>query len=548
MTKEIAWKRQTIETPQPSDNNFLVNEIINVDNPEEATNDTEFNFVNNEKNGKKFADIWNYISYNNSKKRVCKKCSYVFSDKSGNSSIERHMVNLHNIKIKKKQSNTLQTMLNFQVINPWPENERNKRDNLLIRWVIGNLQPFNIVENKYFIEMIKQFDSRYKLPDRHKLKNLVIEFFNQKKNLINKTIDAIPGKASLTTDMWTSLNNDSFLGLTIHYIDSKWEFKHFLLDIISFKERHTSHNISVEILNIINEYNLLGKLIGLTSDNEAAMVAAGRTIEDELKANNNTLFKHYRCAAHILNLAAKQGIEIIDVEVSKVREVMSKIKNSVLLCDSLKRLCEFQNLEYLKPELDIKTRWNSTYYMIKKFQKLEPSLRMLAANERVINDLLPTNEGLTKIEDTVMLLEPLEHATKLLSASSYPTIADVKLVFSAIQEFLEEYIEDDDLLQYEMAGSINTKLDEYRSIIDKSTIIATILNPQAKLSNFQPGSESSSAISNLRIKFQEYLDEYSIIQELNPPQTNSQYNYRKYFQQLKNHKSNNQSPQPSTLE
>ncbi|CAJ0643394.1 2985_t:CDS:2 [Entrophospora sp. SA101] len=52
---------QTIETPQPSDNNFLVNEIINVDNPEEATNDTEFNFVNNEKNGKKFADIWNYI-------------------------------------------------------------------------------------------------------------------------------------------------------------------------------------------------------------------------------------------------------------------------------------------------------------------------------------------------------------------------------------------------------------------------------------------------------------------------------------------------------
>ncbi|CAJ0759327.1 22457_t:CDS:2, partial [Entrophospora sp. SA101] len=173
---------------------------------------------------------------------------------------------------------------------------------------------------------------------------------------------------------------------------------------------------------------------------------------------------------------------------------------------------------------------------------------MLAANERVINDLLPTNEGLTKIEDTVMLLEPLEHATKLLSASSYPTIADVKLVFSAIQEFLEEYIEDDDLLQYELAGSINTKLDEYRSIIDKSTIIATILNPQAKLSNFQPGSESSSAISNLCIKFQEYLDEYSIIQELNPPQTNSQYNYRKYFQQLKNHKSNNQSPQPSTLE
>ncbi|CAJ0880438.1 12099_t:CDS:2, partial [Entrophospora sp. SA101] len=36
---------------------------------------------------------------------------------------------------------------------------------------------------------------------------------------------------------------------------------------------------------------------------------------------------------------------------------------------------------------------------------------------------------------------------------------------------------------------------------DKSTIIATILDPQAKLSNFQPGSESSSAIPNFRINF-----------------------------------------------
>ncbi|CAJ0834515.1 8699_t:CDS:2 [Entrophospora sp. SA101] len=35
----------------------------------------------------------------------------------------------------------------------------------------------------------------------------------------------------------------------------------------------------------------------------------------------------------------------------------------------------------------------------------------------------------------------------------------------------------------------------------KSTIIATILDPQAKLSNFQPGSESSSAIPNFRINF-----------------------------------------------
>src|SRR4051794_16695691 len=38
---------------------------------------------------------------------VCKRCNYVFSEKTGNSSIERHLLNKHNIivpKVAKKQT------------------------------------------------------------------------------------------------------------------------------------------------------------------------------------------------------------------------------------------------------------------------------------------------------------------------------------------------------------------------------------------------------------------------------------------------------------
>ena len=54
---------------------------------------------------------------------------------------------------------------------------------------------------------------------------------------IKLDIDKIPGKVSLISDMWTStLNNNSFLVFTIHFIDQEWKMQHFLLDIISFNE------------------------------------------------------------------------------------------------------------------------------------------------------------------------------------------------------------------------------------------------------------------------------------------------------------------------
>ncbi|CAI2196647.1 16510_t:CDS:1, partial [Funneliformis geosporum] len=61
-----------------------------------------------------------------------------------------------------------------------------------------------------------------------------------------------------------------------------------------------------------------------------------------------------------------------------VRKLMAKIINSVLLCDDLRELYIMEKLEYLRPEVDIETRWNSTYYILCKLQRIETALKMLA--------------------------------------------------------------------------------------------------------------------------------------------------------------------------
>ena len=91
-------------------------------------------------------------------------------------------------------------------------------------------------------------------------------------------------------------------------------------------------------------------------------------------------------------------MEIIDKEILDVRKLMVKIKNSVLLCDDLRELCAIEKLEYLRPEVDIETRWNSTYYMLCKLQRMETALKMLEIKHQNVRDLMPSATAWTKIK------------------------------------------------------------------------------------------------------------------------------------------------------
>jgi len=65
------------------------------------------------------------------------------------------------------------------------------------------------------------------------------------------------------------------------------------------------------------------------------MIACGRIMKQKLSLISNNDFNHYRYAAHILNLASQQGIKVLSDEITKVRELISKIKISIRFCDDL---------------------------------------------------------------------------------------------------------------------------------------------------------------------------------------------------------------------
>ena len=118
---------------------------------------------------------------------------------------------------------------------------------------------------------------------------------------------------------------------------------------------------------VLYKFDLMEKTLALTMDNASSMLACGTIMAAELEREfDNLNFAHYRCAAYVLNLTVGQGIRLIDESVGKVRALMTYIKSSHPLNEALKALCNMKGIAYLTPEVDVKTRWNSTYYMLKK--------------------------------------------------------------------------------------------------------------------------------------------------------------------------------------
>ncbi len=148
---------------------------------------------------------------------------------------------------------------------------------------------------------------------------------------------------SLTCDIWSSISGHSYLAITVHFINEKFEMKNFLLefDLIPFSQ--DGQQIYNKIKEILFEFNFETKFIALKTDNAKNNVKGIRLLQTCLAESQNLIFDnlHFRCFAHILNLCVRNGInekEIKD-EIDGLRSLLSFIKDSPKRLQILEEKC-----------------------------------------------------------------------------------------------------------------------------------------------------------------------------------------------------------------
>ncbi|KAJ8651917.1 hypothetical protein O0I10_012526 [Lichtheimia ornata] len=92
----------------------------------------------------------------------------------------------------------------------------------------------------------------------------------------------------------------------------------------------------------------------------------------------------------------------------------------------------------LKLTLDVRTRWNSTYDMLNRALKLKEAYMAMTANGDLKDFALEGDEW-DRVEHMCKLLEPFDHATRMLSAStSHTTVNMTILSYNRLIDKLED--------------------------------------------------------------------------------------------------------------
>lgn len=342
---------------------------------------------------------------------ACKFCRTTFGPKTGTSTITRHFQSKHSNEFNQFKQSTLP----FRRTDPYGKHDKAKvtvLNDALLKWVICDQQPFNLMENQHFRELILELDNRYQLPSRQTISTQIVSIFTEKQTAVREMLQKMNQKVSLTVDMWSSCTNQAYLAVTIHWIDEDWRLRHFLLDLLPFKETHTGIHIADQLLQLVEDMDIGTKILSLTTDNASSMITCGRTFIQYLQDNyQNSEVEHRRCAAHILNLSVEQGKKCVDDIVVKARQFASTIRRSQKYLEELKRIFEMKSQPFLIPDIDVPTRWNSMYAMLLKLKRIRSLTDILVTSNPTLNEIYPSENEWESLEVIVMEISTIDVLT-----------------------------------------------------------------------------------------------------------------------------------------
>ncbi|KAK6169559.1 hypothetical protein SNE40_020592 [Patella caerulea] len=288
-------------------------------------------------------------------------------------------------------------------------------------FIAHDMRPFSVVENTGFKKMVTILEPRYNLPSRtHFATNVIPRLYSEsKEKLSDKLNDA--SNVSLTTDGWTARGANSYVTITVHFIDQNWEIQNHVLQTRLFNESHTATNLSTILLNAVDEWKLNrdGLTIPVTSDNAANIINAVQVSE--------SLGPNIRCFAHTINLASQKGLAVPSVNriLGKIRKIASYFHHSPLGSHILHVKQDMIEIPQHNLIIDVSTRWNSSFDMINRYREQHEAVFLASIDLKKSNKdiAVPNDEEMSLIDDIIEVMGPLKTVTTILCSEKIPTVS-----------------------------------------------------------------------------------------------------------------------------
>jgi hypothetical protein len=431
--------------------------------------------------------------------------------------------------------------------------------------LIEDEQPFVASERPGLRKFLAKACPRFVMPSRRTATRKCVAVYDVHKEKLQKFLKEHCERVSITTDTWTANTKQNYMCVTAHFIDKNWNLHKKIIGFFPSKG-HGGDDIGKSLENCLAAWGI-DKVFTITVDNASANNNAINYMRRVLNESKGSIaegeYLHMRCVAHIINLIVTEGLKEIDVSVSRVRAAVKFIKTGTSRLVNFKKCAELAKVQtkaFLN--LDVCTRWYSTYLMLNAAQKYEKAFqRYNDEDPYYVLELegeggpgVPVKSDWDKVRKMSDFLEHFYELTlrvsvtkRLISHTFFHEIADVLVL-------LRNWCHSEDRLCQEMGKRMLVKYYKYfgekygekrsdrekRGEKDKGDQLLNLViffcvavDPRYKLSNYIKmatmvmfGDEIGDKLwetvnSSFRSLFEEYRNMYAPSEKVQPP-TDSQ--------------------------
>jgi len=474
--------------------------------------------------GRKRSEIWSYfsVSVTDEKKAVCHECQENVArggDKTNSfntSNLRKHLRIRHPDKLReleegekeaskkkiaaKEQTSSSQATLEecLEWSRPYPIDHpvAQKITRFISEMMALDCQPFSVVEDKGFVRLLNHLQPRYQLPGRKYFSSTMIpQMYDSCKKTIQKIIE-VQNFIALTSDIWSSRGHDSVISFTAHFISDNFTRDHCLLQASRFNERHTGDNIATVYSDCVCEWNIESKIVCALRDGGSNFVAGF----------NRSGVPSVTCLAHSLQRVIHDGVlaqkDVQDL-LAAGRKIVGHYKHSNVAFHLLQRIQSQLELKVCTLYQDEPTRWNSSYYMLKRLVEQRKAVSAANAEADASFDLTAAQWKLA--EKVIKLLQPFEEATQDISSDSSSIALFIPIV-NSLNKLLQVDEEDHGIMSMKRKMLLSMQSRFARCETEDLYCLSTLLDPRFKNRVFSSQSRMISSKEMLISRCEDYLE------------------------------------------
>ncbi|KAJ8353165.1 hypothetical protein SKAU_G00207320 [Synaphobranchus kaupii] len=195
----------------------------------------------------------------------------------------------------------------------------------------------------------------------------------------------------------------------------------------------------------------------------------------------------------------KDALRVVKPTVDKVKAIVEFFHRSTVATEKLKSTQRQMGMPELRPKQECATRWNSTFYMLKRILESKDAIISTLAVINAPVDTLSQEEWDT-VKEVCPVLEPFEEMTVEISAESYVTASKMLPLCKGLQWVTAHHQRSVTVDKVkELATALCSSMDRNFLRIEYNTVLSetTALDPRFKKLAFSDNRAMDEALQRI---------------------------------------------------